>query len=595
MTTSSKQRILQQSYPQFPPLQTPNSTHFIQSFSDNSKKRAQRQILHLKRSQMESSEPFPTSKGDDNQHRQSKRVVDPTKSRAETELSDARKTVRDLALKIEEANSRAKRMQQRTMKQREQEEQQQKVSLMNKEDRRYAQVTKEIEHIKQELGKMKIDMTHVLKKKKNAENAFISTSSKISTLSSATERIKKEIEELDEEHVLVELARIEAVKECAAIEAQRKEEANRYKTQLEEIKKKVEEILQRNEMTKELQLTLYNVNLLENELARVKKTDKTPVQLRAITEELESAKAELANIKREGFDFMASMDVVRKELRRVQEETARLEKEEEKRDLTVQTLNSKILKGKAKLESITATTEKANTIASNLSLTVEHLRAESETAKKENELINEEIKNIKLEIAKTECEIELSEERLEAAMEELETVKSSEFRALENLKNLIDSTVRARESATLNSSTITITNFEYEYLTRKAGGAEEIADKKVAAAQAWVEALKANEKEILMKIEMAKREIRALDIEVEEEMGDAYGTDLGISRRRSVDSESNRWGQNGAKVLASPRRSVYKIGNMTPGKRGRSQKLLSSATRQAIKSASFTKKREKIT
>lgn len=533
---------------------------------------------------MESSEPFPTSKRDGNQHRQSKRVAESAKSRAETELSDARKTVRDLALKIEEANSRAKRMQQRTPKE-------QKVSLSN-EDHRYAQVTEEIEHMKHELGKLKIDMTRVLKKKKNAENAFKSTSSKISTLSSATERIKKEIEELDEEHVLVELARIEAVKELAAIEAQRKEEANRYKTRLEEIKKKVEE---HNEMTKELQLTLYNVNSLENELARVKETDKTPVQLLAITEEIESAKTELANIKTEGFEFMASMDVIRNELESVRKETARLEKEEEKRDLIVQTLNSKILKSKAKLESITATTEKANAIALNLSLTVEHLRAESETAKKENELINAEIKTIKSEIPKTECEIELSEERLEAAMEELESVKSSEFKALENLKNLIDSTVRARESATVNSSTITITNFEYEYLTGKAGGAEEIADKKVAAAQAWVEALKANEKEVLMKIERAKREISELDIEVEEESGGAYGTDLGVGRRRSVDSESNRWGQNGAKVLASPRRSMYKIGNMTPVKRGRAQKLLSSATRQAIKSASFTKKREKTT
>lgn len=479
---------------------------------------------------MESSQPFPTSKRD--------RVVDSMKSRAETELSDAQKTVRDLALKIEEANSRAKIMQQRTPKWREQEEQE--VSLMNKKDRQYAQVTKEIEHIKHELGKLKIDMTRVLKKKKHAENAYKAMSSKNSTLSSAIERIKKEIEELDEEHVLVELARIEAVKECAAIEAQRKEEANRYKTQLEEIKRKVEEILQQNTMTKELQLTLYNVNSLETELTRVKKTKETPAQLHTITEELESAKTELANIKREGFDFMASMDIIRNELRNVQEETTRLEKEEEKRDLTVQTLNSKILKGKAKLESITATTEKANAIASNLELTVEHLRAESETAKKENELINEEIANIKLEIPKTECEIELSEKRLEAAMEELNTVKSSELGALENLKNLIDSTVRARESDTQNSSTITITNFEYEYLTGKAGGAEEIANKKVAAAQAWVEALKANEKEILMKIEMAKREIRELDMEVEEESGEAYGTDLGVSRRRSVESEPNR-------------------------------------------------------
>lgn len=454
------------------------------------------------------------------------------------------------------------------------------------EDSRYAQVMKEIENLKQELGKLKLDMKHVLKEKRQADKTFKASSSKSSTLSSAVERIKKEIEELDEEQVLVEIARIEAVKERESIEAQRNKEASDYKTQLEIVKKKVKEIDQQS-VTQDLQLTLYNVNSLENELAPAKETNSTPDLLHTIIQELEEGKSELANIQREGFKFMTSMDVIRNELNHVREQRARLEKEEEKRDLTVQILKSKILKGKAKLESITATTERANSMASNLSTTVDQLRAEAETVKKEKELIIQETENIKLEIQKTESEIDLSEHRLEAAMEELKAVKSSEFTTLENLKDLIDSTVRARESTSSNKSTITITRFEYEYLTGKAGGAEVIADKKVAAAQAWVAALKANEKEIVMKIQMAKNEIGEHGVEVEEEEGRTYGTDS-VRRRRSVDGELY-------KLVASPRRSMYKIGSMTPGKRTRSQKLLSPATRQAIKSASFSKKREKVT
>ncbi|CAH1421390.1 unnamed protein product [Lactuca virosa] len=467
----------------------------------------------LKISQMESSQPFPT----------------------ETNLSDARKNVRDLAIKIEKSNSR-------TQKQHKQEE--------KEEDSEYTKVMKEIEHIKQEMGKLKLDMKRVLEEKKRAENVFKASSSKSYTLSSAVERIKKEIEELDEEQVLVEIARIEAIKECEAIEAQKKEEATRYQTKLEEIKRKTEEIVQ---------------------------TKNTPDLLQMMNVELESAKAELEEIKREGFGFMTSMDVIRNELKIIREELSRLEKEEEKRDLTIETLNSKILKGKAKLELVNATTEKANSIASNLSITVDQLRAESETVKKEKEIIIEEIEKIKLEIPKTESGIELSGKQLESVMEELKNEKLWEFKALENLKNLIDSTVQARDPSSLNSTTITITSFEYEYLTGKAGGAKAVSDKKVAAARAWVEALKANEKEILMKVEMVKREIS--EIEVMEE-------DLWIKRRSSIDG--------GVKVLASPRRSMYKIGNMTPGRR-RSLKLLSPATRQAIRSASFSKKREKAT
>ncbi|GJV62304.1 protein plastid movement impaired 2 [Tanacetum coccineum] len=527
------------------------------------------------------SKPFPSTRRDDNPNRGNRRAADSTKARAETELSDARKTVQDLALKIEEANSRAKGMHQKPMKQHE-----------DTEDSRYAQVMKEIENLKQELGKLKLDMKHVLKEKRHADNTFKASSSKSFTLSSAVERIKKEIEELDEEQVLVEIARIEAVKERESIEAQRNKEASNYKTQLEIVKKKVKEIDQQS-VTQDLQLTLYNVNSLENELARAKETNSTPDLLHTIIQELEAGKTELANIQREGFNFMTSMDVIRNELNHVREQRARLEREEEKRDLMVQTLNSKILKGKAKLESITATTERANSIASNLSTTVEQLGAEAETVKKEKELIIQETENIKLEIPITESEIDLSEHRLEAAMEELKAVKSSEFTALENLKDLIDSTVRARESTFSNKSTITITRFEYEYLTGKAGGAEEIADKKVAAAQAWVAALKTNEKEIVMKIQMAKKEIRELAVEVEEGEGRTYGTDS-VRRRRSVDGEFYNLSQ-GTKIVASPRRSMYKIGSMTPGKRARSQKLLSSATRQAIKSASFSKKTEKVT
>lgn len=55
---------------------------------------------------------------------------------------------------------------------------------------------------------------------------------------------------------------------------------------------------------------------------------------------------------------------------------------------------------------------------------------------------------------------------------------------------------------------MTISIFEYEYLKWRAAGGKEIADIKVVAAQAWLEALKAIAKEILMKTEIAHRELR---------------------------------------------------------------------------------------
>ena len=67
-----------------------------------------------------------------------------------------------------------------------------------------------------------------------------------------------------------------------------------------------------------------------------------------------------------------------------------------------------------------------------------------------------------------------------------------------------------------------------EYLTGHAVRAEGTADKKVATAHVWIEALKASEKEILMKTELAQREIR--EVRVEEEC-EAYKTKRSLSAK----------------------------------------------------------------
>ncbi|GKC68514.1 hypothetical protein Tco_1101112 [Tanacetum coccineum] len=56
----------------------------------------------------------------------------------------------------------------------------------------------------------------------------------------------------------------------------------------------------------------------------------------------------------------------------------------------------------------------------------------------------------------------------------------------------------------------TLYNFEYEHLTTMSEGAAELTDKKIAASHAWVEALKAQEEEILMKLEMIQMMISEL-------------------------------------------------------------------------------------
>eukprot|EP00257_Ricinus_communis_P020854 XP_015580196.1 protein PLASTID MOVEMENT IMPAIRED 2 isoform X2 [Ricinus communis] len=571
-------------------------------------------------------------------YKESRKIAESVKNQAESELSKARKTVKDLALQIEESNSQVKARVRdvETLKKSSKREGKGLDIKSSESHHQYAEMKKELELVKEELSKLKLDMASVLEEKSRAEKEIESSSSKLLPNLSSVDALRKEIEEVNEEHVLAELARIEALKEFEEIQAQREEEASEFSIEMEKTREKMkvanEEIDHSKELQSKLAVTLTDVDVLQNELKVVKEIEKKVLRndslkhsggsfqrsneledsrpLSSIAEELEAAKEELSSVKEEGFQFMASMDIIRNELKHVTEETAELEKKEQKAELTVQNLKSKLLRAKSKLENATEAEEKAKSIVSNLSVTRDQLKTEAEVAGKEKKLISEETANVKAEIQKTESEIDATEERLQAAMQELEAVKASEASALDSLQNLTENAMRIRDFASQQTSSITISKFEYEYLTGRAVRAEEIADKKVAAAQAWVEALKASEKEVLMRIEMAHREIRETRVEEEQEV---YRTERSMSAKRAVEGEIRNWRQKQQKKTqtenlqsqtprksiqnnngnSSPRKSMKGNSNWTPSKRGRVRNSASPAIRTTPGSTSFIIRKKK--
>lgn len=551
---------------------------------------------------------------------ESRRTAESMKARAESELLVAKKTVRDLASRIEESTLKTKANM-------ESGEEKRASPNKNVENSRYAEVMRELEFVKKEVSELKLDMASVLDEKNRAEKETEASNSKISSYLSSTEAIKKEIEEVNEEQVLVELARIEAIKEMGAIEAQRKEAADRFSSEMKKTRNKMNEMIQEINSSKETELklaaTTFDVRMLQNELKSANEIDRrvqrnesfrqhegsfqkgkeldSPLMLQLVTQEMEAANKELASIREEGFQLMASMDVIREELKHVSQEVSWRKKKEEKTDITIQNLNSKLLRAKAKFEAVSAAEEKAKTIVSNLSLTLKQLKMEAEAAKKERNLICEETTNMKAEVVKTESEIDSAEERLQAALQELEAVKSSEATALEKLKTLSESAMRARASATQHSSKITISKFEYEYLTGRAAGAEEIALKKVEAAQAWIEALKASEKEIIMQTKMNQRKVRELRVEEEQE---TYKTKKSLSSKRVVEEELRNRRESSEKNskpenvcwlegAALPRKSMRENGSLTPARRAKFRKSASPAFRHMAKSGAFNVKRKR--
>lgn len=528
----------------------------------------------------------------------------------------ARSRAKELSLQIEECSAKASAR---------------KLELqsMRKEefgDGQYAEVMTELNTVKKELSRLKLDVASALEAKVKAEKETEASRSKANSYSRTVEGLRREIDVANEEHVLVELARIEAEREFREIEAQRVAGSAEFAKKMEATKKKIEDISNEINRAKQLEMKLEvtnsDINVLQNEMELVramerkhqKKNDlfkdanKTIEErseegrslLRSAEAELEAAKKELTSIKEKGFQLMASMDLIREELMHTAQETRRLKKVEMKADSTVQHLNSKLLKAKSKLESATRADERARAIVSNVSAALQQLQTEVELAKKEKELVGEETKSIRMEIEKTDLDISSAEERLQAAVQELEAIKASEALALKNLRRLTERTIKARASLVPHSSTVTISKWEHDYLNQRAADAQVVADKKVAAAQAWIEALKAGEKEILMKTELAKREIKELRGVEDRELHDM---EKSLVAQRTLEEELCNWRQkekeadisNLQLVVATPRKSLRGHGITAASRRAKVRRLSTSSGIRYTRSPSFTiKKKRKV-
>ncbi|KAG5076945.1 hypothetical protein JHK82_055640 [Glycine max] len=335
------------------------------------------------------------------------------------------------------------------------------------------------------------------------------------------------------------------------------------------------------------------------------KESEDSIVLQTITEELEAARKELALVREQGFQFMASLDVIRNELKHVIAETYRLKKKKGKVDSTVQNLNFKILRAKSKLEPVSAAEEKARSIGGGHHLRYMEgmFRANGGCGyvKKPDILLNVGPTNEVFDPRK----IRPVQKILQRVLVYMGEGWHSDFGPthfdfysppdLEKLKTLTKSTMRERALTAQHSSMITISKFEYEYLTNHAASVEEIADKKVAVAEAWIEALKASEKEIQMETKIAQRELKESKLEQELEVNTKEKM---LSRRVSSSEQLDNWPRKREKRSsknfhrAMSRKSIKLNGTITPTRGAKFQKTASPAARHI---SPFTiKKRKKL-
>jgi hypothetical protein len=230
------------------------------------------------------------------------------------------------------------------------------------------------------------------------------------------------------------------------------------------------------------------------------------VSLQAAAEAgLSSARTELASVKEEGIRFADSTELARRETARVEEGVGRIRDQEKKTGAQVRQLNDKVLRARARLEAVAADDARAEVALAELSSTLRQLGEETEAAEKERALTE-----LEAQCVRDGAEIAAAESRIRRPVRELEAARVAAAR----LKATVDgATTMPWEDAT--SGDVTVARFEYEYLTGRAEAVRAAADKKVAAAEAWIEALRAGEKVMAMQAEVIEKEIEEAKAGVE--------------------------------------------------------------------------------
>lgn len=116
---------------------------------------------------------------------------------------------------------------------------------------------------------------------------------------------------------------------------------------------------------------------------------------------------------------------------------------------------------------------------------------------------------------------------MRVAFDEAEEAKASEAKALEQIKSMSEKTNDARNSTSSESGaqSITLSQEEFKSLSKRAEVSDKLADMKVAAALAQVEAMRASENETLKKLETTQEEIEKLKTATEDALKKASMAD----------------------------------------------------------------------
>ncbi|KAF5461209.1 hypothetical protein F2P56_021026 [Juglans regia] len=415
----------------------------------------------------------------------------------------------------------------------------------------YMTVITELDAAKQELRRIHQDFDASLQAKlaafkqaAEAKDAAKANTEKITELS-------KEISTVQESLEQVKLATSEAQQEQAKIFAEKDVQIQSYKATLEESAQNLHAL--KKELDPELTINLEarladrvsEIGALQKQMKNAKASDLD--SMKTVTSELDDAKESLQKTAEEETSLRSLVEALKVELDNVKKEHAELKAKEAETESIAGNLHIKHRKVKSELDACLVEESKARGTSEELISTLNQLSSETANARQEAEEMKTKVEELKKETEATNIALEEAENKLRIALEEAEEAKAAEARALDRIKALSEKTNAAHASTFESGANITISREEFESLSRKIEESDALAEMKVAAAVAQVEAVKASENEALKRLEATWKEIEGMKGSTEAALKSA---EMAEAAKRAVEGELRRWREQEQKKAA---------------------------------------------
>ncbi|QCE01849.1 WEB family [Vigna unguiculata] len=429
----------------------------------------------------------------------------------------------------------------------------------------YASVVTELDVAKQELSKIRqgYDLSlearvSAFNQAAEAEDAMKANTKRASELSKEILAVMESIDQVNAQSVQAHLLQEETPTEQNVLRQSYEAALKESKRKLLDLKKEFNPGLTKNVELK-LTDTMNEISVLQEQLENRKKSDLD--SLRSATLDLDDAKETLQKVAGQEDSLRTMVEALRIDLENVKGEHTALKEKEFKTVSVVENLRVELQKSESELKAYLAEESKARGASEEMIFTLNQLLTETENARRETQDMKNEAAELKMEAVVTKLVLEDAEIKLKAALEEVEVAKTAEANALEQIRVLSVRTSDSSSSTSESGARITISREEFESLVHKAEGSDKVADIKVDAAKAQVEATKASESEVLKRLEETQKEIEDMKIETQEVLKRA---EMAEAAKRAVQNELRKWREREQKKVAEAASKLLAETQKTP-------------------------------